>query len=200
MPSIKQVGYTTVSKYDDAELRIKFEGDDQWYGAPKSMADDLTKGNQVQIKSVMHGKNAYIEKVKVVDRPAPGAASDPKGKDDYWAAKDAHQKEVVEPRLTYQDARRDALALLAIEQAAGVLKVGSGSAEKKAGAIAIRLDYLTATFYEDAMTQGAVGRIADQTDEGDQFDAKAEKEAEETGGETADTEGDDDLEDDIPFI
>jgi hypothetical protein len=183
------VAVNVPSKFNTGEIRVKFEDTEDWYGADAELTDKLAVGNTVKIATSKKGKNVFIDKVKVVEE-APAGQPGTQSSKDYWAEKDKHQREVIEPRLTYQDARRDALAFLAIQATAGTLALGSGKAEKKAELLTMKLDELTAAFVQDANTQGAVVRIKGEMDEPGDFDPEAEGLGE---------DGMDEFDDDIPF-
>jgi len=172
------------SKFDDT-IRIKLE-DGDWYGASQEMADKMGKGDSVKLKVEKRGKNTMVQAVKVLskgqgDSGGSGGSGGGRGRYTPDPAREAS--------IHYQSSRKDALALLALQQDAGILKLGTKAAEKEAVLLA-KLDVLTAQFHEDIATLGAVKRVAEQTDEADEFDPDSEME-EEAATEAEDDDFDD---------
>ncbi len=150
------------SKFTDDERRIKFDGNDQWFSASNDLSSDLAVGNEVKVGYSIHGKQAVIEKLRILGTNEKVARAS-QSKDEMFEERDR--------KIAYQSARNAALDYLTLQHAAGVLDMGTGKKESKAIALGIHLDTLTATFYEDTQSLGAVARYAEQANESTDFDA-----------------------------
>lgn len=150
------------SKFSDDERRIKFDGNDQWFGALNELNPDLTVGNEVKVGYSIKGKQAVIVKVKVLGTNEKVARAS-QSKDEMFAERDR--------KIAYQNARNAALEYLTLQHQVGVLDMGTGKKESKATALSIHLDTLTAHFYADTQTLGAVERYEAQANESTDFDA-----------------------------
>lgn len=107
---------------------IKVE--DAWYGLPKKGPPGVDKGDSVSFNFyVKDGQYKTIKgeiSKKAQNAPVQGIPNQAAGKnsyqakDDYWAAKEKHDKEVVQPRITYLAAYERAVqfAVLAVDNGA----------------------------------------------------------------------------------
>ncbi len=163
------------SKFDDS-IRIKLE-DGEWYSADQSIADQCLKGATVKIKTEQRGKSVFITKVKQTAAPVAGGGGGYKGgggggfkKGGGGGGNNLSKEEWHEKDLTiqYQSARKDAIEVLKLMQAADVLKLGSKAAEKE-GLLLATLDRLTVGFFEDIEARGAVKRYKGEADESEEF-------------------------------
>lgn len=162
------------SKFDDS-IRIKLE-DGEWYSADQSIADQCLKGATVKIKTEQRGKSVFITKVKQTAAPVAGGGGGYKGgggggfKKGGGGGNNLSKEEWHEKDLTiqYQSARKDAIEVLKLMQAADVLKLGSKAAEKE-GLLLATLDRLTVGFFEDIEARGAVKRYKGEADESEEF-------------------------------
>jgi len=184
------------SKFGD-DKRIKLE-DREWYSADPEMAAKIRKGATVKLKVVRRGKSMFVEAVRELAPPNAGGSSSGSsrpsggggggGKSNGMSKEDWENKDKM---IQYQSSRKDALALLSLENDLGILKVGAKAAEKEAILFA-HLDRLTAELFNDVSTFGAVARYVDQTDESDEMpESEVEEDTDEDFPEEPATEDDD---------
>jgi hypothetical protein len=173
------------SKFDDS-IRIKLE-DGDWYSAPPAIADSIRKGATVKLKVERQGKSVFVLAVKELAFSEP--ASKPSGGGGSGYRGGSKPDPAREASIHYQSSRKDALTLLGIMHDTGTLALG-GKKDAKLPLLMDKLDELTAAFFEDVSTQGAVKRFSSQADESADFDPDAEQ-AEEAAEEDFPEEDDD---------
>lgn len=160
------------SNFDD-DRRIKFDGQDEWYGADSSLEKKLKKGNRVQAVIEGEGKNLMITKVKVEETGCTLSKSKGGGKGGYgggggggksqmskeeWAEKDRG--------IRYQHAQNVGVRMLEIAVTLGLIP--KKNAEK---VLLERFDQYTASAYSDIAGREAVVRVNGETNEDSDVDA-----------------------------
>jgi hypothetical protein len=75
-------------------------------------------------------------------------------KDEYWAEKDAYQRNVVEPRINFSASQRDAVALVSAALEFDCLSFGSVAKGKKLDMLLDYVDQVTARFVEQRRATG----------------------------------------------
>jgi len=187
------------SKFDDS-IRIKLE-DGEWYSAEQSIADQCLKGATIKIKTEQRGKSCFITKVKQTAAPVAGGGGGYKcggggggfkkggggGGGSNLSKEEWHEKDLT---IQYQSARKDAIEVLKLMQAADVLKLGSKAAEKE-GLLLTTLDRLTVGFFEDIEARGAVKRYKGEADESEEFTPEDDADSAGPADDFADDDGDD---------
>ena len=154
------------SKFGD-DKRLNLGG--KWYSVSPELVQGVNKGATVKIAFELKGKSTLVvSKLKVLEAapPQPSGGGNRGG----WGGK----KKDNSDEIHYQSSRKDALAYIQLEHETGVLALGSKSKEVKAQLLRDRLDTLTAEFYEDITSKGAVQRYKDQADESDEFEPEEE--------------------------
>lgn len=141
---------------------FKLQGDNRWFRCgtrplPAAAGDAIqftydVEKNNVDVESVRPVPRDSVAKAPAVATAANAARSAPGSKDAYWADKESrdiererYNREVVQPRIEFQSARRDAVALipvlLANEAVPGI--TAKTAANKKLAAIVACVDELT---------------------------------------------------------
>lgn len=156
------------SNFDD-DRRIKFDGQDEWYGADASLEKKLKKGNRVQAVIEGSGNNLMITKVKVEETGCTLSKSKGgggKGKGSYggggggksqmskeeWAEKDRG--------IRYQHAQNVGVRMVEIAATLGLIP--KKDAEK---VMLERFDQYTASAYSDIAGREALQRVNGETAE-----------------------------------
>jgi hypothetical protein len=161
---VRWVGADKYSK--TGGVRIKHSEAEDFLDVPGNLADIMQKGAKVKIKVETKGRKQVVTQAKLLEAPraeesrGSGGQARPshqpaQGVD--WAAKDAS--------IQYQSSRKDALQFLEILLANGALPLGSGKAPAKEQILADTLDRLTAGFFTDIASQGALKRATPQASE-----------------------------------
>lgn len=112
---------------------FRIEGDDTYW---RTGRDDpqLQKGQFA--KFTAEGQNVDVTSIERGDIKVETAAPKKSGggsassRNEYWENKDKHDKEVVQPRIMYCAARRDAITIATAALNADALKLGSKAATK----------------------------------------------------------------------
>jgi len=205
-----KVGVMMESKFGKGEWRLKLDDDPTWYNVSKRYEGVLEQGNVVKVRFEQKGKNAQVTGIKLVTAgdPVKQDAAPGQTKDGFWTAKDArdvererYQREVVEPRITYANARDHALRAVELLLVNGALALpGVRSVAERQVVILGAIDEHTVRFFVDSQKQRATERVATEThveshapagDEGTDDDADLDA--------PDDVDGDDLEDDDIPF-
>lgn len=171
------VGYMVPSKFEGGGFRIAIKGVDGFLTLPANLAEGVTKGTPIKVKAVQKGRSTYVQALKITGEAKPqysggggggykakGGGGNGMSKED-WEAKDN--------AIRYQASRNAAIEVLKILKDLDLLKLGSKAAEKE-NILMMKLDTITASFYEDIGTLGAVSRVTSQTEETSDFDPEGE--------------------------
>lgn len=92
-----------------------------------SFVADGKTGN-VDLKSTKQVKAETVAAPKPKSAPSSSSVG---GRDSYWANKEAHDREVTEPRISYSAAQKNATALVAAALASDAISFGSTAKGKK---------------------------------------------------------------------
>lgn len=163
------VGVIMESKFGKGEWRLKLNDVDQWFNVAKRYEGVLEQGNRVGVKYEQKGKNAAVLGVKLVEAgtPVQPNAAAGQSREGYWTEKEArdiarelHQRDVIEPRTQYANARDHAIRVveLLLVNGAVALPAATKRAEREIEILG-RIDDLTVRFFGDADAQGAIGRV-----------------------------------------
>jgi len=122
---------------DKTLYSFKLVGDSQYYRVG-TRQPNFSNGDNVTFQVEWKGNNANVDfkSIKVGgSAPAPSQSSSGGGggksagsRDDYWAKKEAYDKEVTQPRITYASAQHDATAIVCAALAHDA--IGFGNAKK----------------------------------------------------------------------
>jgi hypothetical protein len=171
---------------------FKFDGGDEneWFRLGEDRHEGvIEEGNTVGVYFTIDRRdNRQVEKAVLLEKgdPAPARSSNrstggrkPSGggqsaRDKYWEDKDAYDKEVREPAIRYQAARRDAIDVVKMLLDNEAVKLPAKTkVNERRDAIEGLVDVYTAQLYLDVMEQGAVKRAGDELrtpDSVDDFD------------------------------
>lgn len=138
---------------------FQLEGDSRFFRAGTRVipCDD---GDSIRFTAEEKGGNfnvdvdtiSKIESVaKVVASVAPASSS---SKDTYWADKDAHSKNVIEPRINFSASQRDAVALVTAALEFDCLSFGSVAKGKKLDMLLDYVDQVTDRFVAQRIATG----------------------------------------------
>jgi hypothetical protein len=142
---------------------FQIEGDRQWY---RTGTTDLPAQVGESIRFVFDKGRVDVDSVEVVPASEVAKAPKPRGvgsvgsksgsyqsKDDYWAAKDRHDKEVKDPQMKWQGARKDAIAVVGLALQHGALDVSKAAKAKQLDAIIAAIEEVTVGFFNDSSTK-----------------------------------------------
>lgn len=102
--------------------------------------------------------NVDKDSLQVVSKSAPAPAkSSGGGKDGYWEEKQKHDREVVEPRITFASSQRDAIELVTAALANDCLSFGNTAKGAKLDLLLKYVDEVTAVFYQQRMNAAETG-------------------------------------------
>lgn len=161
--------YTLFSgKVDNSDLFLNFKFKDP----------GISKGDIIEYdgEPSSTGKGFDVTRHRVVGKsevPAAAASSAaPSGgggsRDDYWAKKEAYDKENTQPRIQYQNARSHALQFLEILATQDGLPItaatGKANKAKRYDELKEILDKLTVEFFYDTSKLRVLERVADAGD------------------------------------
>lgn len=162
------VGVVMDSQFKKGEFRVKLEEHDDWFGASKRFEGTIEQGNVVKLKVERKGKSAHIVGVKLVekvDAEAAPARKSGNSKDEYWEAKDKYDKEVVQPRIVYVNARDHAIRVVQMLLAADAIALPAAKKHvERKDVILGEIDLLTARYFADASDVAAIQRAAEELD------------------------------------
>ena len=199
------VWWTGSTTFGQKELySFKFDGEDEFYRQGTEQHEGvIEKGNFVKVeveakKSTKGVEYWEVKRAKIVDAPAEAveaqeeskkkAAGAKKGdyvrkaqaKNDYWEQKDIYYKEVEVPAIRYANSRTLASQWVAflLEQDAVAKIPAKTKKEERRKVLDGLLDFYTARFYNDALDQAAVGRVAEALEpQEDPIDAAVDAES-----------------------
>lgn len=129
---------------DDIVLHsFRLEDNNQWFRTGQK-DPSLTAGDGIKFVTT-RGQNVDADSIEQLDpskvkKPTPAAASTSTAtrtspttsmtRNSYWEEKDRYDKEVRQPMIAFQSARRDAVDLVTAALAADILTLGQKKAEK----------------------------------------------------------------------
>lgn len=107
-----------------------------------------TQGNKVDLDSI-----EAVDSAAVQQAPKPPAAGGD-SREEYWAKKDAHMLNVVEPRINFSASQRDAIALVTAALEQDCLSFGTTAKGKKLDMLLEFVDQVTDRFVEQRLATG----------------------------------------------
>lgn len=117
---------------------FRIEGDDTYYRTGQTNPE-VAKGQFV--KFTANDQNVDMSSIQRGDvkqeAPATKAQGNVGNRNDYWVEKDRYDKEVVQPRIAYCAARRDAIAITKALFEGGILKPATKANERVPGFLAV---------------------------------------------------------------
>jgi len=120
-----------------------------FYGISKKGAPDFAEGATVEFDSYLKdGKYATVKgditAVKAEQKSGSGSTGYVNPKDAYWEAKDAYDKEVVQPRITYLAAYERAVGFATLAISSGALNFEKAKPAEKLGILEAFVEERTA--------------------------------------------------------
>jgi len=165
------------SKYEQGAFALKIGT--KWYNSKERRAGELEPGFVIRFTTFSEGKNVYIDRTKLISKEQPtpraggrqggggggGRPRDP-SKDKYWdekakrdLEKDAHQLNVVEPRIAYANCRSHAHELVDLYIRHGALALGAENAAKRKGIIDNAIAEELARLFADSMNLNVTQKV-----------------------------------------